>query len=299
MKVVLFCGGMGTRLKEFSETIPKPLVDVGGTPIIMQLMRYYAHFGHRDFIVCLGFGAEHIKQYFLTYDECLASDFVYAQGGKRIELASNHMSEWTITFVDTGLYTTIGERLKAVRKYVGSDEVFMANYADGLTDLDLGDYLKFFLRQNRIASFVSVRPRQSFHYVIADEAGSVQSVQPIGLGSFYINGGFFIFKHAIFNYINNGDDLVGAPFQQLIREGELVTYRHPGFWACMDTLKEKRALDELYTRGQAPWAVWQRDVDRFGAKSAISSDGRDRESIVLRRPNLAGRRRAQKYAIGK
>jgi glucose-1-phosphate cytidylyltransferase len=298
MKVVLFCGGMGTRLKEFSETIPKPMVEVGGTPIILHLMRYYAHFGHKDFIVCLGFGADYIKHYFLNYDECMASDFVLAQGGRRIELASSLMADWTITFVNTGLHTSIGQRLKAVHKYVASEEIFMANYADGLSDLDLDAYLRFFRLRNRIASFVSVRPQQSFHYVMSDEGGTVQSVQPIGLGSLYINGGFFVFKQDIFDYIGEREDLVEEPFQRLIQAGQLITYRNAGFWVCMDTLRDKLLLDEMHAGGRAPWAVWNREEPR-SVKCPAARNGSAGDAIVLDRSHLVAKRRSTKYIAGR
>ncbi len=265
MKVVLFCGGMGTRLKEFSETIPKPMVDVGGTPIIMHLMKYYAHFGHKDFILCLGYGEKYIKRYFLSYDECLENDFTYVQSGRRIEICGTTISDWTITFVNTGMTTSIGQRLRAVRRHIGSDDVFMANYADGLSDLDLADYEAFFRRHGRTASFISVRPNQSFHYVVASEDGTVEAVHPIGLGDIFLNGGFFMFKRQVFDYIRDGEDLVEEPFQRMIRDGELVTYRHRGFWSCMDTLRDKRLLDELHERGDAPWAVWRNTLRSSGS----------------------------------
>jgi glucose-1-phosphate cytidylyltransferase len=297
MKVVLFCGGLGTRLKEYSETTPKPMVDVGGTPIMMHLMKYYAHHGHKDFILCLGYGAEQVKKYFLNYDECLANDFVYAQGGRHVEVSGSTIADWTITFVDTGLSSSIGQRLRAVRKHVDRDEMFMANYADGLTDLNLEHYLEFFREQKKTASFVSVRPRQSFHYVLATETGLVQSLQPIGLGDIQVNGGFFIFRPAVFDYIREDEDLVDAPFRRLIHAKELVTYRHSGFWICMDTLRDKRLLDSMHERGQAPWAVWAHD-------GAESQPGLDLQAVreagqpmLLDRSHLVARRYMPERAV--
>lgn len=291
MKVVLFCGGMGTRLKEFSETIPKPMVDVGGTPIIMHLMKYYAHFGHKEFILCLGYGEKYIKRYFLSYDECLENDFTYLHSGRRIEVCGTTISDWTITFVNTGMTASIGQRLRAVRRHIGSDEVFMANYADGLSDLDLADYEAFFRRQGRTASFVSVRPHQSFHYVVSGEDGVVQAVHPIGLGDIFLNGGFFIFRRRVFDYIREGEDLVEEPFQRMIRDGELVTYRHRGFWSCMDTLRDKRQLDALHEQGDAPWAVWRESrrtiANVSGAGLAVAPGAPillDRSHLVAARP---------------
>jgi glucose-1-phosphate cytidylyltransferase len=257
MKVVLFCGGLGTRLREYSETIPKPMVDIGYRPIIWHIMKYYAHFGHKEFILCLGHHGDYIKRYFLNYDECLSNDFVMSNGGKSIELQNLDISDWKITFVDTGLNSNIGQRLMAVEKYLGENDVFMANYSDGLCDLNLDTYIDYFYQKNKIACFLSVRPSQSLHYVEHDENNQVTNFVPIDQGNFMINGGFFIFKREIFDYINFGEELVIDPFQRLIAENQLVTYRNPGFWACMDTYKEKTMFDSMYARGEMPWAVWE------------------------------------------
>ena len=257
MKVVLFCGGLGTRLREFSETIPKPMVNIGYRPIIWHLMKYYAHFGHKDFILCLGHRGDYIKRYFLDYDECLSNDFVMSDGGRSVQLENTDISDWKITFVDTGLNSNIGQRLMAVEKYLEQDDVFMANYSDGLCDLNLDNYADFFYQKNRIASFLSVRPSQSLHSVKQDDDNHVINIEPIDQSGFMINGGFFIFKRQIFDYINRGEELVIEPFQRLIAEKQLVTYRNPGFWACMDTFKEKKLFDDMYACGEMPWAVWE------------------------------------------
>jgi glucose-1-phosphate cytidylyltransferase len=165
MKVVLFCGGLGTRLKEYSDTIPKPMVDIGFRPLMWHLMKYYAHYGHTEFILCLGHQGDVIKKYFLNYNECLSNDFVLTDGGRTIKLLNQDIADWTITFADTGQNANIGQRLMAVRRFLGDDETFMANYADGLTDLDLAAYMDFFERSGRIASFLQVRPSQTFHVV--------------------------------------------------------------------------------------------------------------------------------------
>ena len=163
MKVVLFCGGLGTRLREYSETVPKPMVDIGFRPIIWHLMKYYAHFGHKEFILCLGHRGDYIKRYFLDYNECLSNDFVMIDGGKTVQLQNTDISEWKITFVDTGLKSNIGQRLMAVEKYLEDDDVFMANYSDGLTDLNLANYIDYFQQKNKIACFLSVQPSHSLH----------------------------------------------------------------------------------------------------------------------------------------
>jgi glucose-1-phosphate cytidylyltransferase len=257
MKVVLFCGGLGTRLKEYSETIPKPMVEIGYRPLMWHLMRFYAHFGHTDFILCLGNHGDYIKKYFLDYNECLSNDFVLSQGGKRLQLFDQDISDWTISFIDTGLNTNIGQRLLAVRDLLKDEPVFMANYADGLSDLDLHAYLARFRSLDRVASFLSVKPSQSFHVVSARPDGLVEQITPVDRSQVWINGGFFIFKQAIFDYIREGEELVQQPFYRLIAEGQLVTYPNPGFWACIDTLKEKKMFDDMFASGDTPWTVWE------------------------------------------
>ena len=248
MKVVLFCGGLGARLRDYSDSIPKPMVPIGRQPILWHLMKYYAHFGHREFILCLGYMGDAIKQYFLTG-----------------EARRSHDEDWKITFVDTGLHASVGQRLKAVERYLTDDEVFLANYADGLSDLNLPDYLEHFGRQGRIASLLCVRPSQTFHVVSADEAGQVHKIQHVGQAGLWISGGFFAFKREIFDYIRDGEELVEQPFQRLIADGQLIAYRYQGFWQCMDTFKDKQQLDEVEARGNPPWEVWTRRVDRSEA----------------------------------
>jgi glucose-1-phosphate cytidylyltransferase len=257
MKVVLFCGGMGTRMREYSETIPKPMVDIGYRPIIWHLMKYYAHFGHKEFILCLGYRGDIIKNYFLNYNECLSNNFTLSNGGKDIHLYNSDISDWKITFVDTGMHSNIGMRLKAVQPYIGDDEVFMANYSDGLTDLDLKAYEEHFYQNDKTASFVCVKSSQSFHIVSFSEGSLVNEIKPANEGDMWINGGFFIFKRRIFDYIQNGEELVREPFTRLMKGKELVAYKHDGFWACMDTFKEKLLFDELEAKGTSPWTVWK------------------------------------------
>lgn len=253
MKVVLFCGGQGMRLRDYSEHIPKPMVPIGDRPILWHLMQYYAFYGHTDFILCLGHKADVIKEYFLTYNETLRHDLSQIP---HADTASD-VRDWKITFVDSGLHANVGERLRLVESYIGDDELFLANYADGLTDLFLPDAISRFRCQNKIASFVSVRPAQTFHVVTTKEDGLVNSISDVDQSDLWVNGGFFIFKRDIFRYMQPGEELVHKPFQRLIAEQELVTHKHAGFWACMDTFKEKQQLDELYARGNAPWEAWR------------------------------------------
>lgn len=280
MKVVLFCGGLGTRLKEYSETIPKPMVDIGYRPIIWHLMKYYASYGHKDFILCLGYKGDYIKNYFLNYNECLSNDFVLSGGGREVRLYNNDIEDWTITFADTGLNSNLGQRLLAVEKYLEGDQVFMANYSDGLTDLPLPIYLEQFNRSNKIASFLSVKLSQSFHIVNIGEENNVTSIQPVNQSDLWVNGGYFIFKRKIFDYIREGEELVQEPFSRLIAQNQLITFPYHGFWACMDTFKEKQIFDDLYRSGNMPWAVWK------DQKDALSSDRLLGNKIVYHSPTL-------------
>jgi glucose-1-phosphate cytidylyltransferase len=257
MKVVLFCGGLGMRLREYSETIPKPMVNIGYRPILWHVMKYYAHFGHKDFILCLGHGADVIKNYFLNYNECLSNDFVLSQGGKRLQLLNSDIQDWKITFADTGVTSNIGQRLKAVEKYLTGDASFMANYSDGLTDLPLPTHLDQFRTHDRLATFLWVKPNVSFHFISADPDGLVRDIRDVGRSDLRINGGYFVFKTEIFKYIREGEELLHQPFQRLAQERQLVAHKYDGFWACMDTFKDKQILDDLYTRGNAPWEVWK------------------------------------------
>lgn len=258
MKVVLFCGGLGTRLREHSDTIPKPLVNVGYRPILWHLMRYYAHFGHKDFILCLGYRGDLIREYFLNYSECMSNDFVLSEGGRKIELLRRDMDDWRISFVDTGLHSNLGQRLLRVRKFLEGESEFLANYADGLTDLDLDRHIADFRSRQVTASFIAVRTSQSFHSVNSDDNGLVTSFGQISDSEFWINGGFFCLKSEIFDVIEEGDELVEKPFQRLIAQRKLAVFRHGGFWQNMDTFKDKITLDRMEARGDCPWMLWKR-----------------------------------------
>jgi glucose-1-phosphate cytidylyltransferase len=258
MKVVLFCGGFGTRLREHSETIPKPMVPIGARPILWYLMKYYAHFGHRQFILCLGYRGDVIKQYFLNYDECMYNDFVMVKGGRDVRLYHRDIDDWEITFAETGQHSNIAERLKAVEPYLDGEEMFLANYTDVLSDLDLGAYIERFQRRDAVASFLSVRPNQSFHLVSFTPEGQLRDIQGVTEAGIWINGGFFVFRREIFDHIAPGEELVVEPFKRLIAQDALMTERHHGFWNCMDTLKDKQMFDDMVTRGHTPWAMWER-----------------------------------------
>jgi glucose-1-phosphate cytidylyltransferase len=258
MKVVLFCGGLGMRMRDYSEDIPKPMVPIGYRPILWHVMKYYAHYGHKDFILCLGYKADVIKNYFLNYNECLSNNFVLSGGGREITLLNSDIDDWKVTFVDTGLSSNIGQRLKAVEKYLEGEEIFLANYSDGLSDLPLERFSGNFMKSGKVASFLSVKPTHSFHVVSINGDQSVSGIEHLTKAGICINGGFFIFKKEIFGEIRNGEELVNEPFKRLIKRNELITYKYKGFWASMDTFKDKQMLDEVYQRGEAPWEVWKR-----------------------------------------
>ena len=252
MKVVLFCGGLGMRLRDFSENIPKPMVPVGYRPILWHVMRYYAHFGHKDFILCLGYKADSIKKYFLDYDETISNDFVLSEGGRKVDLLASDIQDWKITFADTGLNSNVGMRLKAVQHFLRDEEMFLANYSDGVSDLPLPAMIDYFRQGSALACFAGVMPTQSFHLVKVENGGLVQSIQHVREVGMRINGGFFVFRRQIFEWIRPGEELVQEPFQRLAAAGKLVAYPYDGFWACMDTFKDKQLLEDLYSRGQVP-----------------------------------------------
>jgi glucose-1-phosphate cytidylyltransferase len=256
MKVVLFCGGLGTRLGELTENVPKPLIKIGYRPILWHLMKYYAHYGHKDFILCLGYKADRIKDYFINYNEYLSNNFTMTNGGKDIDLQQRDIDDWKITFVDTGLQANIGQRLKAVEKYLKGEEVFLANYSDGLTDLPLPKLIDFSKKSGKIASFLCVKPPHSFHVVNTDEDHIINNIQHVRDTNTLINGGFFVFRKEIFDYMKPGEELVVEPFQRLIAERQLVGYKHHHWW-CMDTFKEHQVLTDMYNLGHAPWEVWK------------------------------------------
>jgi glucose-1-phosphate cytidylyltransferase len=259
MKVVLFCGGLGTRLRDYSEKVPKPLVPLGYRPILWHVMKYYAHFGHTDFILCLGYKGDAIKEYFLNYDECLSNDFVLSNGARSVELLRKDIEDWRITFVDTGISSNIGERLKAVEPFLAGEKMFLANYSDGLSDFPLPDLIEEARRTKAIGTFLSVRPNYSFHFVSRAADGTVLGVDNVIAANAWINGGFFVFRREIFDYMRKGEELVEQPFQRLIEERKLMAHDYDGFWRCVDTFKDLQALEQLYAQGRAPWEVWHNE----------------------------------------
>lgn len=253
VKVVIFCGGFGVRMGEETQRIPKPMITVGGRPILWHIMKWYASWGFDDFVLCLGYKAEIIKEYFLGYNEALSNDFVLSNGGRDVELLGTDTSNWRITFVDTGARATIAERLLAIAPYLGDDRYFLATYGDGLTDAPLPDMIDRLRSAGKTALFLSVRPLLSLHVVDVNSDGLVRSIVDMQQASVWINGGFYVFRRDLLDYVKPGEELVVEPFQRLIERGELLAYRYEGFWEPMDTIKDKQRLDALAESGRAPW----------------------------------------------
>jgi glucose-1-phosphate cytidylyltransferase len=220
-------------------------------------MRYYAHYGHKEFILCLGYRGDLIREYFLNYNECLSNDFTLSEGGRRIEPHSTDIQDWRITFVDTGLHSNIAERLVKVRRYLDGEAVFLANYADGLSDIPLDQMIADFQSKAAVASFAGVTGWHSFHTVAATDEGWATHIDTRARSALLINGGFFVLRSDIFDYIEDGDELVEQPFARLIDKRLLAIYRHLGFWRAMDTFKDKITLDRMEARRDCPWMVWK------------------------------------------
>jgi glucose-1-phosphate cytidylyltransferase len=232
------------------------MVQIGLRPILWHLMKYYAYFGHKDFILCLGYKGEVVKDYFLHYDESVSNDFIWSEAGKKVQLLNTDLQDWTITFVETGMNSTIGERLKTVEPHLSGEEIFLANYGDALSDLPLPDMLEKFQKSSAIASLVLVKPKAKFDIVKAAEDGIVREISPLIRTGIWINGGFFAMRQEIFQYIYPGDELVREPFGRLIEKQALLPYQYSGFWQCMDTFEELQYLEGL-NEHEAPWKVWQ------------------------------------------
>jgi len=264
MKVVLFCGGLGTRIRDYSENVPKPMIPIGHQPMLLHIMQYYSHYGHRDFILCLGHKANVIREYFLNYNPARDADCIISDFGKKVDIIGNGVPDWRVTLIDTGVWRNIGERLLAVRHLVKDEEVFLANYSDGLTDLPLPDIIDRLKTSDKAGCFVAVRPQFNFHLAEFDEQGAVQRMRSSQESEIWINGGYFVFRNKIFDYIREGEELVFEPFNRLIADNQLLAYRYEGFWRAMDTLRDKQLLEDILEKGDMPW----RFEGRAHAKSA-------------------------------
>ncbi|MEZ5817618.1 MAG: sugar phosphate nucleotidyltransferase [Hyphomicrobiaceae bacterium] len=253
MKTVLFCGGQGMRIREYSEAVPKPMIPIGHQPILWHLMSYYAAYGHKDFVLCLGHKASVIKEFFLSGRPQMFADCVVSGFGRKVEIIGDTREDWSVALIDTGIAPNVGQRLMAVRSHVENEEMFFANYSDGLTDVDLARMVETFRRSNKLACFLAVRPTMSMHLITIDADGRPQSFRNAREADLWINGGFFIMRPEIFDYMRDGEDLVNAPFARLIAEDKLLAFKHDGFWCPMDTLKDRQYLEELVDRGEMPW----------------------------------------------
>lgn len=258
------------RLRGYADDLPKPMVQIGTRPILWHLMKYYAHYGHKDFILCLGYKGNSIKDYFLHYDEAVSNDFVWSHGGKKIDYLNRDIDDWTITFVETGANATIGERLRMVEPHLQGEEMFLANYSDGLSDIPLPALIQAFEKSNSIASLLLVQPTASFDIVNVSSEGAVQNICGLSQSDIWINGGFFVLRNEIFRYMHPGEELVREPFQRLIEKNQLFAYKYTGFWQCMDTFKDKQRLDDM-NQGTAPWKVWNKSVAETGAGEVLAA----------------------------
>jgi glucose-1-phosphate cytidylyltransferase len=274
LKVVLFCGGLGMRMRDGVTTAPKPMAMVGERPLLWHVMRYYAHFGHTDFVLCLGYGASHVKDFFLHYDETTSNDFVLENGARDVSLFRTDISDWRITFVDTGLNSPIGERLRRVRRFVADEPMFLANYADVLTDAPLPDTIARFEASSAVASLLAVPPQSSHHVVEIGDDGLISQLIPMRDLRQWENGGYFVLRPEIFNYLNEGEDLVeDAIMRRLVPERRVLAYPYKGYWSPADTVKERAQLEEMYHRGYCPWMIWDADRSAAVPPAGIPLDG--------------------------
>ena len=255
MKTVLFCGGLGTRIRDFSETIPKPMIPIGGKPILWHLMSYYSQYGHKDFILCLGYKANVIKEFFLNYRPHIYADCVVSGFGSNVETLGDPQQDWRVTMIDTGVWRSIGERLFAVQAHLEGEEMFLANYSDGLSDVDLPAMIETFKQSGKVACFVACRPSFTLHLIEMDGGGRVNGIRATQDANLWINGGFFIFRSQIFDYMREGEELVEEPFRRLIDAEQLLAFKHEGFWRPMDTLKDKEVLEDMVEQGRMPWRL--------------------------------------------
>ena len=258
MKAVILCGGLGTRLREETEFRPKPLVEIGGRPILWHIMKIYAHYGLRDFVLCLGYRGQMIKEYFLNY-EAMNNDFTICLGRQhRVTHHGAHgEQDFVVTLAETGAGAMTGARVKRVEKYVEGD-TFLVTYGDGVADLDLGAVIDFHRRHGRLATVTTVHPFSRFGVLDVDDSGAVREFAEKPLMQGWASAGFFVFDRRVFDYLSDDDECVleRAPLERLVAEGQLMAYRHGGFFYTMDTYREYEYLNELWARGEAPWKVW-------------------------------------------
>ena len=255
-KVVILAGGLGTRLAEKSEVIPKPMVEVGGRPLLWHIMKHYAHYGFREFFIALGYKGEAIKRYFMDYYTLNGSMTVNLSNGS-LEMYDKESEDWVVHLMDTGEGTNTGGRVKRLEPWL-KDETFLLTYGDGVCDLDLGDLLRFHCAHGRLATLTAVRPSARFGGLILDEDLVKEFTEKSLIGEGWINGGFMVFEPGIFNYLEgDATGLETDALGKIAADGQLVAYRHDRFWQCMDTLRDVRLLESLWKDKKAPWQVWE------------------------------------------
>lgn len=258
MKVVLLAGGFGTRISEESQFKPKPMIEIGGVPILLHIMKLYSHYGYNEFVICAGYKQHIIKEYFAEYF-LHTSDitFDFSKGTNEMIVHRNNAERWKVTVVDTGLNTMTGGRIKRVQPYIGN-EPFMLTYGDAVCDVNIEDLVRFHKKHGKLATLTAVIQKQQKGVLDITEQGSVKSFrEKQGSDGTAINAGFMVLQPEVFDYLE-GDNTVfeTTPLQRLVEKGELMSYRHTGFWQCMDTAREKEMLEKLWESGQAPWKVW-------------------------------------------
>jgi glucose-1-phosphate cytidylyltransferase len=261
MMTVILCGGRGTRLGEHGVNLPKALIEIGGKPVIWHLLKIYSHHGLNDFILCLGYLGDAIKRYFLE-QQWIDADFTLElnrSGKYQIQNHQTFKEDWRITFAETGLDTNTGGRVKRIEKFLGDDRTFCVTYGDGLADVDLPLLLEFHRQHGKIATLTAVHPRSSFGLIKVNDSGVVTDFEEKPVMRDWINGGFFVFDRRIFDYLSDNCVLEREPFERLASEGQLVAYRHDGFWKCMDTYKDNVEFNQLWDAGEADWAIWEEE----------------------------------------
>ncbi len=256
MKVVLLAGGFGTRISEESHLRPKPMIEIGEKPILWHIMKYYSQFGFHEFVICLGYKQYVVKEFFADYF-LHTSDVTFDLANNKMEVHNNYSEPWKVTLVDTGLNTMTGGRVKRIRPYV-EGETFMLTYGDGVADVDLNALAEFHKNHGKIATLTSVNMGQRFGVLDLDDNGQIQSFREKNDDDgAMINGGFMVFEPGIFDYLQDDTTVLEkAPLENLAKGGQLMAYRHSGFWKCMDTQRDKQQLEAMWQSGNAPWKIW-------------------------------------------
>jgi glucose-1-phosphate cytidylyltransferase len=255
MKVVILCGGLGTRLREETEYKPKPMVEIGGMPILWHIMKIYSHYDFNDFILCLGYKQHIIREYFLNY-KYMNNDFTIDLSSEgRIICHNTHGDNWRVTLVDTGVETKKGTRVKKIESYVKEDR-FMLTYGDGVGNINIRELVEYHLKEGKIATFTGIHPISRFATVEMDEKNRIKGWREKKALKEYINGGFFVLERQIFDYLNDDCELEEEPMERLAKEGQIAMYKHEGFWRCMDTYRDYQYLNELWDKKKVSWKVW-------------------------------------------